>query len=185
MRVVLRGSGGTVSFKYDPFGRRIQKSGPGGMVNYLYDGANLLEEIDNSGNVLAKYTQGKEIDEALAELRSSTTSYYEADGLGTITSLSNSAGALANTYTYDSYGKLTASTGTLANPFQYTGREFDSETAAYYYRARYFDQNTGRFLSEDPIRWFGGLNFFAYVDNDPTTSSDPSGLLQLCCRPAR
>jgi len=68
-----------------------------------------------------------------------------------VTSLSNGGQVLANTYAYDSFGKLTASTGTLTNPFQYTGREFDQETGAYYYRARYYDQNVGRFVGEDPI----------------------------------
>jgi hypothetical protein len=63
----------------------------------------------------------------LAMLRGSTISYYEADGLGSVTSLSNSAGALAQTYTFDSFGKQTASTGKLSNPFRYTAREFDSE----------------------------------------------------------
>ena len=87
-----------------------------------------MAEIDSSGNVLARYTQRKGVDQPLAQLRSGTTSYYEQDGLGSITSLSNAAGAVAETYTYDSYGKSTASTGTLTNPFQYTGREFDSET---------------------------------------------------------
>jgi len=53
-------------------------------------------------------------------LRSSATSYFHADGLGSVTSLSNAAGSMANTYTYDSFGKLTASTGSLVNPFQYT-----------------------------------------------------------------
>src|SRR5271156_5094559 len=48
---------GTTTFRYDPFGRRIQKSGPLGATNYLYDGPNLLEEVDSSGNVLARYTQ--------------------------------------------------------------------------------------------------------------------------------
>jgi RHS repeat-associated protein len=173
--VVLAGSGGTVTFKYDPFGRRVQKSSTSGTTNYLYDGANLLEELDNSGNVLARYTQQPGSDQPLAQLRSGTTSYYEQDGVGSVTSLSNSAGAIANTYAYDSYGKLSASTGTLVNPFQYTGREFDAETGQYYYRARYFDQNVGRLLSEDPIRFRGGKDFYAYVLNNPLKYRDPSG----------
>ena len=53
-------------------------------------------------------------------LRSGATSFYEADGLGSITSLSSGAGALAQTYTFDSFGKQTGSTGSLTNPFQYT-----------------------------------------------------------------
>ena len=56
-------------------------------------------------------------------LRSSATSYYHADGLGSISSLSNAAGSIASTYTYDSFGKQTASTGSLVNPFRYTARE--------------------------------------------------------------
>ena len=147
-----------------------------GPTIYLYEGANVLEEIDNSGNVLARYSQGKSLDEALAQLRVGATSYYQADGLGSITSLSNSAGALAQTYTYDSFGKLTAFTGTLTNPFQFTGRESDSETGEYYYRARYFDQNVGRFISEDPIRFKGGDNFYRYSENSPTNLTDPRGL---------
>ncbi len=110
-------------------------------------------------------------------LRSATTSYYEVDGLGSITSLSNTAGALAQTYTFDSFGKQTASSGSLTNPFHYAAREFDGESALYYMRARYFDPTTGRFISEDPIRFAGGMNFYAYVANQPTQSSDPFGLI--------
>jgi RHS repeat-associated protein len=150
--VVPGTNGGTTTFKYDPLGRRIQKSGPLGTTNYLYDGDKLLEGVDNAGNVLARYTVTRSPDEQLSELRSGTTSYYEADGVDSVTSLSNATGALANTYTYDSFGKLTASTGSITNPFQFTGREFDQETGSYYYRARYFDQNSGRFISEDPIQ---------------------------------
>ncbi|MGB8062751.1 MAG: RHS repeat-associated core domain-containing protein [Candidatus Sulfotelmatobacter sp.] len=169
---------GTTTFRYDPFGRRIQKSGALGTTNFLYDGANLLEEIDNSGNVLARYTQDRDIDSPLSEFRGSTTSYYQADeALGSVTSLSNSAGALASTYTYDSFGNLTASTGTLTNPFRYTGREFDSETGLYFYRARYFDPAVGRFISEDPIRFGGGVDFYPYVDNSPVNAVDPLGLV--------
>jgi RHS repeat-associated protein len=170
---------GTVAFKYDPFGRRIQKSGPLGTTNYLYDGTNggnVIEEVDSTGNVLARYTHDLGIDKPFAELRSGTSSYYEQDGLGSITSLSSSAGAVANTYTYDSFGKLTASTGTLTNPFQYTGREFDPETGTYYYRARYFDQNVGRFVNEDPIGFGGGPNFYPYVHDNPVLFVDPTGL---------
>jgi RHS repeat-associated protein len=168
---------GTTTFRYDPFGRRIQKSGPLGTTNYLYDGMNLLEEVDQSGNVLARYTQGSSVDEELSELRASTTSYYQADGLGSITSLSNGTGALANTYTYDAFGKQIASSGTLTNPFQFTGREFDLETGIYYYRMRYYDSNSGRFVSEDPaafdLQW---PNLYLYVNNSPTGLVDPSGL---------
>jgi YD repeat-containing protein len=81
----------------------------------------LIEETSSTGVVVARYEHTQNIDEPLATLRSSTTSYYQADELGSVTSLSNVTGSIANTYTYDSFGKLTASTGSLVNSFQYTG----------------------------------------------------------------
>jgi RHS repeat-associated protein len=150
--VTLPGSGGTVTFKYDPFGRRIYKSNSAGTSIYAYDGANIVEEANSSGAVVARYAQTQNIDEPLAMLRSGTTSYYQADGLDSISSLSNAAGTLGQSYTYDSFGKLTASSGSLTNSFRYTAREFDTETSLYYYRARYYDSSAGRVLAEDPIR---------------------------------
>jgi len=79
--------------------------------------------------------------------------------------------------TYDSFGKLTASTGSLTNPFQYTARESDSETGLYYYRARYYDLNVGRFLTEDPVGFNAGPNFYRYVRNNPALLIDPTGLI--------
>ena len=167
---------GTTTFRYDPFGRRIYKSSPTFTGIFVYDGDDLIETVNASGAVLASYTQGQNIDESLAELRPGGSSYYEADGLGSITSLSSSAGAVANTYTYDSFGNLTNFTGTLRNPFQYAGREFDSETGIYDYRHRYYDQSVGRFISEDPIKFDGGFNFYQYVQNQPINNFDPFGL---------
>lgn len=71
---------------------------------------------------------------------------------------------------------MTASTGPIANRFEYTGRELDLENGLYFYRARYYDPNAGRFLNEDPIKFKGGNNFYRYVGNDPTSGIDPSGL---------
>ncbi|HSY58577.1 MAG TPA: RHS repeat-associated core domain-containing protein, partial [Terriglobales bacterium] len=177
--VTLPGTGGSITFKYDPLGRRIQKvftqNSTTTTTNYLYDGSNAIADIDQNGNVLARYAETQNIDEPLAQLRSGTTSYYEADGLGSVTSLSGSSGSLANTYTYDSFGNLTASTGSVTNRFQYTAREFDSESGLYYYRARYYDPNAGRFLSEDPLRYWADVNFYPYTYSNPTNLQDPSG----------
>ncbi|HXZ29068.1 MAG TPA: RHS repeat-associated core domain-containing protein [Terriglobales bacterium] len=109
-------------------------------------------------------------------LRAGVTSYYQADGLGSITSVRDGGGALVASYTYDAFGNLAASTGTLTNPFRYTGREFDAETGLYYYRARYYDPSMGRFIGEDPTRFREANNFYTYVLNNPTVFSDPTGL---------
>jgi RHS repeat-associated protein len=174
--VTLPGSGGTVTFKYDSFGRRIYKSSSSGTSIYAYDGNNLVEETNAAGAVVARYEETQTIDEPLAQVRSGTATYYEADGLGSITSLTNSSGVAAATYTYDSFGKLTASAGSVTNPFQYTAREFDTETGLYYYRARHYDPTVGRFISEDPHKEvLRGLNFYAYVRNNPVGYTDPDG----------
>jgi RHS repeat-associated protein len=166
------------TFKYDPFGRRIYKSSSSATSIFAYDGDNLVEETNSSGAVVARYEDTQNIDEPLAMLRSGATSFYHADGLGSVTSLSSAAGSIANTYTYDSFGTLTNSTGSLVNPFRYTARESDAETGLYYYRARYYDQSVGRFLSEDPIRPDDAADFYAYVGNSPTNFADPRGLYQ-------
>ncbi len=163
-----------MTFKYDPFGRRIYKSSSSGTSIYAYDSDSLIEEVSSSGTAVARYTQSGLIDEPLAVLRSGATSYYHADGVGSVTSLSNATGSLAQTYGYDSFGKQTSSSGSLTNPFQYTAREFDTETNLYYYRARYYDPLAGRFLGEDPSNVGGGQ--YLYVGNSPTNWVDPSGL---------
>lgn len=174
--VTLPNGGGTVTFKYDLFGTRIYKSSSAGTSIYAYDGDDLTEETNSTGAVVARYARTEIIDEPLAMLRSGTTSYYQADGLWSVTSLSNAAGALAQTYTFDSFGNQTASSGSLTNSFRYNAREFDTETNLYFYRARYYDQTVGRFISEDPINFSGGINFYEYVKNQPIDNFDPFGL---------
>jgi len=178
--VSLSNGSGTESFLYDPFGRRIRKIWPNTANNstmvrtYLYDGANIVAELNASGTVVASYTQGAGIDEPLAMRRGGYISYYHADGLGSITSLTNTNAQPVATYVYDSFGNTTATEG-IFNPFRYTGREQDPETGLYYYRARYYDPTIGRFLSEDPIRFWGGIDFYKYANNSPTNATDPSG----------
>jgi RHS repeat-associated protein len=178
--VALPGTGGTATFKYDPFGRRIQKSFAQGSTttttNYVYDGSNSIEEVDQNANLLARYTQADSVDEPLAEVHSGTVSYYEQDGLGSVTSTSSSGSSLANTYIYDSFGNLMTSGGVAINPFQYTGRDYDLETSLRYYRARYYDSGAGRFLSEDAARFAADVNFYAYVRGNPINLIDPYGL---------
>jgi RHS repeat-associated protein len=175
--VTLPAGGGTVTFAYDPFGRRIKKVTSTTTSVFAYDGDNIIEETNSSGAAVARYEPTQNIDEPLTMLRSGATSYYHSDGLGSVTSLSNAAGSIANTYTYDSFGKLTASTGSLVNPFQYTARESDTETGLYYYRARYYDTSAGRFINEDPLGFRAGSNLYRYAINAPVNWQDPDGTL--------
>jgi RHS repeat-associated protein len=135
-----------------------------------------VETVNASGSEVASYADGPNVDEPLAMDRSGTIDYYEQDGLDSVTSLTASNGSLAQSYTYDSFGDQTASSGSSTNFFRYTGREFDTETGLYFNRARYFDPSIGRFLNDDPLRFRGGIDFYAYVWNNSVNWRDAFGL---------
>jgi RHS repeat-associated protein len=84
-------------------------------------------------------------------------------------------GVLKTQYIYDPFGRTTTTGDTSTNSFQYTGRENDG-TGLYFYRARYYAPDFGRFISTDPIGLRGGLNTYAYVDSNPLRWTDPLGL---------
>ncbi|MFH1782625.1 MAG: RHS repeat-associated core domain-containing protein, partial [Candidatus Omnitrophota bacterium] len=108
------------------------------------------------------------------------TYYYHTDGLGSIIALTDRFQQIRNSYTYDSFGNIMEETGSLVNPYTYTGREYDRESGLYYYRARYYDPSVGRFLSEDLFRGFAfspqSFSFYSYCSNDPINFIDPMGL---------
>ncbi|HTT18428.1 MAG TPA: hypothetical protein VMG82_05760 [Candidatus Sulfotelmatobacter sp.] len=102
-----------------------------GTTNYLYDGmdatANVVQEVDGAGSTLATFVQELAIDAPLSMLRSSVATYFERDGLGSVTSLSDSSDILANAYTFASFGELVSSTGTVETPFNLTYAQVFSE----------------------------------------------------------
>ena len=166
---------GLIAYAYDPFGRRIGKNVNGTITNYVYDHQNILAEYDGGSNLKARYTQGINIDEPLAIKQGASTYYYHADGLGSVVNLTSTQGKSVQTYAYDSFGNVTP-TGSVKQPFAFTGREYDQETGLYYYRARYYDPKVGRFITRDPIGFRGGINQYTYVRNNPVKWNDPFGL---------
>ena len=102
---------------------------------------------------------------------------YLADHLGSTRALVSTGGVILGTITYDSFGKPLETTGTIDTRFLYTGRDYDADTELYYYRARWYDPQARRFISEDPIGLDGGINLYAYVGNNPINKIDPWGLL--------
>jgi RHS repeat-associated protein len=140
----------TSTYRYDGLGRRIEKVANGQTKRYVYDGEDILLEYDGANTLQAKYTHGPGIDAPIAVTKGADTFFYHQDGLGSVTDLSDAAGATAKSYSYDSYGNILESPGTLEQPYTFTGREFDAESGLSYYRARYYDPASGRFLQQDP-----------------------------------
>jgi RHS repeat-associated protein len=100
--------------------------------------------------------------------------YFLGDHLGSIIQTTGSTGSVTLTREYDPWGTLLQ--GNSAGGYSYTGREWDPETNLFYYRARYYDAKAGRFVSEDPLGFDAGENFYAYVGSDPIGQTDPRGL---------
>ena len=65
----------------------------------------------------------------------------------------------------------------IANPSMFTGRDLDEEAGLYFYRARYYDTEKGRFLQRDPLGYFAGMNLYEYAGSEPMYSGDPLGIL--------
>ncbi len=167
----------TVRYKYDALGRRIQRFIVGGKENtkFIYDGADVIAD-DNSGT-LTKYLNGPGIDNKLRMQTGSDVRYFIADHLGSTNALTDSSGNVTSSAAYDSFGNATDN---LATRYKFTGREYDDFTGLHYYRARWYDGNLGRFISEDPIGFAGGdVNLYGYVGNDTLAFRDPSGEIPL------
>jgi len=168
-------SGGViVDYSYDALGRRVQRtSNADETVEFVYDGMDVLTDRDSDGATLVSYVNAPGLDKKLRQTSGSSTSYFLADHLQSTRMLTDPSGAVATTVDYDSFGNLV--NGMLATRYTYTGRETDSDPALMYYRARWYNPLAGRFLSEDPKGFRGGLNVYTYTNNGPVNSVDPSG----------
>lgn len=144
----------------------------------------VLQDTRTQGGVPATTTYLYGLDLIAETSGAGVTSYYLTDGLGSSTQLTDSAGAVTDSYDYDVWGAhRTQSGGTTANDFRYTGEQNDrgANRGLYYPRARHYDPALGRFLGKDPLPL---INRYAYVRGNPTNYYDPSGLSQTEARRA-
>lgn len=171
LKQVSKAGGVTVIYAHDALGRRVQRtSSTSGTTKFVYDGADVLRDLDGSGATIADYLNGPGIDNKLRQTASGIVSYFATDHLGNTRALTDASGTL----TYDSFGNVTG--GSAPSRYTYTSRESDSDTALMHYRARFYDPQQGRFISEDPIQLQGGVNLYQYVGSNPASLVDPLGL---------
>ena len=178
--------GGALTFVYDGDGNRVAKTAGGLTTKYLVDDLNptgyaqVIEEVAG-GSVQRTYTYGTAL-VSQTQLGNSQTSFYGSDAHGSVRLLTNSAGAVTDTYDYEAFGNLISATGVTPNDYLYSGERFDSDLGAYHLRERYYSPQRGRFLTLDK---FDGiltkpktLHKYLYVGADPVNLIDPSGLTE-------
>ena len=145
-----------LGFVYDADGIRVAKTVNGSVTNFLVDKvqpyAQVVEERDGSGSLVASYTYGNDL---VSQTRGASTSYYAYDGLGSTRALTDASGAVTDAYTYDAFGKTISESGTTENAYRFTGEQFEAGLQLYYLRARYYDPSVGRFGVMDS--WGGNL----------------------------
>jgi RHS repeat-associated protein/uncharacterized repeat protein (TIGR01451 family) len=168
--------GTVVSYRYDALGRRIEESTPSGATRFVNLGANVVAEYDGGNTLQATYLatlgSGDLPGVPLETSVGSTMSYPLLDQVGSVTGSTDQTGSLS-TFSYTAYGRpVGASSGTYA----YGTYGYDSATGLYYARARYYDPNSGRFLSEDSVPSGNG---YPYAVDSPASASDPSGRCAL------
>ena len=168
----LTGYGANASYAYNGDGLRMSKTVSGTTSQFLWDVASAVPLLLKDGSTTYVYGPGSL---PLEQINGSTVLWLHHDQLGSTRLVTDSSGASQATYSFDAYGSLTASTGTITNALQFGGQYRDGESSLYYRRARYYDSTTGQFLSSDPAV-ATTRQPYAYVNDNPLDNADPTGL---------
>lgn len=183
-------------YSYDTFGRRVKKvvtnlaTVTSTTTYYLYVDEGLLAEIDSTGRITMQYgwqpdalSGTNPIYRLDKDLTTNTNSLvvYHNDHLGTPQKLTNSQGQILWRQRQKAFGEITVdNTPTITNNLRFPGQYFDQETQTHYNFFRDYDPKTGRYVQGDPVRFAGGMNFYAYALAAPTRFIDVMGLLPDC-----
>jgi RHS repeat-associated protein len=174
----------TVTFGYDAFGQRVRKTVNGTNTGYLLRDDNVNFVLNASGAPVEEYAYWG-LDQPLMLRKGGATYFYAQDPMGGSVRgvVRKSDNKVLSYYDYAPNGYLVGTSfDSISNRFRFGGREYDAETKLYYNRARYLDDNVGRFISEDPVGAAGGANYYTYAGNDPVNFNDPAGLAAQSAR---
>ncbi len=177
-------NGSVFRYAFDGEGNRIRQSLNDCLATrFVYDGANVVAEMNASNEVVWAYVNGAGIDQPIERIAfingtARNRQVYHADGLGSVSVLTDEGGEPVQTYAYAAFGGVRAQTGTDLNRVTFTAREALGDSLGFfYYRNRVYEPNTGRFISEDPLGFVDGANRYVYLRSNPVNFVDPLGML--------
>lgn len=174
----------SATYLHDGAGMRVRRVIEDEVIHYHYGPGNrLLFTTDGSGNLLVTYIWGDRglIAAVKGTVLSSGLRHYLTGRLMSVAGLTNAAGEMLASYTYDPLGNCARTTHQPGfvddNPFTFVGGlgVMDEGGGLYYMRHRFYDSATGRFLQKDPAGFEGGINLYAYAAGNPVNSVDPAG----------
>ncbi len=175
-------NGDTTSYEYDAEGNRVAKLDGSGTTEYVLDlrsntgHTQVIEERDGTGNLSVSYTYAHDL---ISQDRSGVQTFYHYDGAGSTRVLTSLNELVTDSYLYDAYGRALAISGTTQNVYRFSGERLDPNVGLYYLRARYYDQNAGRFMTMDPHlgdpQSPASLHRYLYANNNPVNFTDPTG----------
>jgi RHS repeat-associated protein len=177
--IVLSGGNQVAEYTYNGAGQRIKKVTQTETRIFHYDLlGHLIAETNQSGQMLAEYIYIG--DQLLSVIKpGESVYYYHNDHLGTPQVLTNNSQTIAWKAVYTPFGEAVPSIQTVENPFRFPGQYHDQETGLHYNYFRYYNPQTGRYVTPDPIGLEGGINLFAYAKNNPAKFIDPYGRIAI------
>jgi RHS repeat-associated protein len=169
-------------YVYNAFGQRVKKTTAAGVTVFLYDfDGNLAAEYPGSPALAVEYLYFGRNCLARTDGEGNVYFYYN-DGLGTPRMVVDADNTVVWAAEHAPFGKAEVNVNsTITNNLRFPGQYFDAETGLHYNWNRYYDPDTGRYLTPDPIGLAGGINLYAYVTNNPVNYFDPQGLQK--CKP--
>ena len=180
-------TGTNIAYGYDSDGKRITKTVNGTAYNYHYLGDQLVELTWGGNKLHFTYDSTG----PLSVNYNGTEYFYVKNAQGDVTGLVNASGTRVVTYTYDAWGNLLTTTGSMAttlgeqNPLRYRGYVYDTETGLYYLQSRYYNPTWGRFINADVVMGInsdiGTYNLFSYCGNNPVNRYDNGGKSWFTC----
>jgi RHS repeat-associated protein len=169
-------NGQPVAYGYDALGRRASRTIGGVTTKFLYDNMDVVLDRENTGAEV-DYLNSPSLDDKLRQTSPATGSlYFLQDHVGSTAAMTGANGSVVEREQYEPFG---ATAGSVVTRYGFTGRERDAEAGLMYYRARWYDPQQARFISEDPAGFQGCLNKYAYANNNPVSGTDPTGLYDV------